>query len=40
MAARELSGDEARELVALAEGCEERLAETQWARRVVASARD
>jgi len=39
-AARELGGDEARELVALAEGCEARLAETEWARAVVASARD
>lgn len=37
--AREL-GDEAGELVALGKGCEERLAETAWARELVASARD
>jgi hypothetical protein len=39
-AAREVSEAEARELVALAEGCEERLAETERVRELVASTRD
>ena len=39
-AAQELSGDEARDLVDIAERCEERLAERQRIAELVASARD
>jgi len=39
-AAQELSGDEARDLVDIAERCEERLAERQRIAELVASERD